>query len=300
MRPNFSTIIDNLKEQPSRIIAVAWGHQHEVLEALAQAISVGLAKAIVFGDVRSGRATAAELSLDPDMVSFVAADNEMEAAKLAVAAVREKRADVLMKGLCATATLLKAVLDKHAGLRSARVLSHVGIFETDASTGLRLLSDPAMNIAPDLNEKQAILENAVAAAIQLGIDKPKVAVIAAVEKVNPEKMPATGDAALLSVMQQRGQLGNCIVDGPMAIDLAFSPAACRIKEFNSPVGGQADIALLPDIEAGNIFYKTLNTFTNADIAGLLLGASAPIVLTSRADSERSKFLSIAMALQVSA
>jgi phosphate butyryltransferase len=300
MRPNFSTIIDNLKEQPSRIIAVAWGHQREVLEALAQAISVGLAKAIVFGDVRSGRATAAELSLDPDMVSFVAADNEMEAAKLAVAAVREKRADVLMKGLCATATLLKAVLDKHAGLRSARVLSHVGIFETDASTGLRLLSDPAMNIAPDLNEKQAILENAVAAAIQLGIDKPKVAVIAAVEKVNPEKMPATGDAALLSVMQQRGQLGNCIVDGPMAIDLAFSPAACRIKEFNSTVGGQADIALLPDIEAGNIFYKTLNTFTNADIAGLLLGASAPIVLTSRADSERSKFLSIAMALQVSA
>jgi phosphate butyryltransferase len=300
MVTNFDQVLDKLKGMPAKTIAVAWGHFEEVLLALKEAQQHGIARTVIFGEKEKADKLLEELGMDPALNRVVESRNEKEATIKAVAAVKAGEADVLMKGLCSTSTLLKAVLSKDNGLRGKGVLSHIGIFQVPAYHKLIILTDPAMNIAPKLEEKVAIVENAVAAARRLGIEKPKVAVITAVEKVNPGKMPATEDAAILATMNRRGQLNNCLVDGPLALDLAFSAEACRIKELETEVGGDTDIALLPDINSGNVFYKSLSLFAGSRLAGLVLGATAPIVLTSRADTEDSKFLSIAMALQISA
>jgi phosphate butyryltransferase len=300
MVTNFDQVLDKLKGMPAKTIAVAWGHFEEVLLALKEAQQQGIARTVIFGEKEKADKLLEELGMDPALNRVVESRNEKEATIKAVAAVKAGEADVLMKGLCSTSTLLKAVLSKDNGLRGKGVLSHIGIFQVPAYHKLIILTDPAMNIAPKLEEKVAIVENAVAAARRLGIEKPKVAVITAVEKVNPGKMPATEDAAILATMNRRGQLNNCLVDGPLALDLAFSAEACRIKELETEVGGDTDIALLPDINSGNVFYKSLSLFAGSRLAGLVLGATAPIVLTSRADTEDSKFLSIAMALQISA
>ncbi len=300
MVTNFDQVLDKLKGMPAKTIAVAWGHFEEVLLALKEAQQQGIARTVIFGEKEKADKLLEELGMNPALNRVVESRNEKEATIKAVAAVKAGEADVLMKGLCSTSTLLKAVLSKDNGLRGKGVLSHIGIFQVPAYHKLIILTDPAMNIAPKLEEKVAIVENAVAAARRLGIEKPKVAVITAVEKVNPGKMPATEDAAILATMNRRGQLNNCLVDGPLALDLAFSAEACRIKELETEVGGDTDIALLPDINSGNVFYKSLSLFAGSRLAGLVLGATAPIVLTSRADTEDSKFLSIAMALQISA
>jgi phosphate butyryltransferase len=299
MISGFDQIIDNLRQLPEKTLAVAWGHFEDVLESLKLAEDEGIATAIIFGDKSAGEQIARSLGLDMKKNTFVDASSEEEAVNLAVKAVREGDADVLMKGLCSTSTLLRGVLNRDHGLRGNGLLSHLGIFQVPAYHKLVFLTDPAMNIAPNLLEKADIIKNAVTAVQRMGIEKPKVAAIAAVEKVNPGKMPATEDAALLRVMNDRGQIKGCIIDGPLALDLAFSRDACRIKGIDSPVSGDTDIALLPNIESGNVFYKTLSLFANARLAGIVLGAGAPIVLTSRADSDDTKFLSIAMALKVS-
>ena len=200
-----------------------------------------------------------------------------------------------MKGNVGTATLLKGVLNKEWGLRKNELLSHIALFEVPAyHHKLIALSDVAMNIAPDLNAKVNIIRNSIEFLNKLGINEPKIAVLGAVELVN-DMMPATMDAALLSKMADRGQIPNCLIDGPLAFDNAISAASAKHKGIRSNVAGEADMLLLPDIEAGNVLYKSFVFFANAKVASLILGASAPIVLTSRSDSEESKLDSIILA-----
>jgi phosphate butyryltransferase len=200
-----------------------------------------------------------------------------------------------MKGNVPTALILKAVLNKEWGLRTGNVLSHVAAFEVAGFDRLTFITDAAMNIAPDLQQKAQIIENAVEIAQSIGVNHPKVAPIAAVEVVNPA-MQATVDAASLTMMNQRGQIRNCAVDGPLALDNAVSHHAAEHKGIESEVAGQADILLVPNIETGNALYKSLIYFAKAKVGAVIAGAKAPIVLTSRADSAESKLFSLALAI----
>jgi phosphate butyryltransferase len=201
-----------------------------------------------------------------------------------------------MKGRIATSTLMKAVLDASHSLKGPGLLSHLTLIQSPSYPKMLFMSDPGLNIAPDLNAKIGIIENAVRAARKLGVPRPKVAVIAAVEKVNPGAMPATVDAAALSKMAERGQILDCLVDGPLSLDNALSARSCEVKGIGGEVGGDADILIMPDIEAANIFYKTIAFFSEARLAGLVVGARVPIVLPSRADSDTVKYDSILAAL----
>jgi phosphate butyryltransferase len=212
----------------------------------------------------------------------------------AVKAVKEGRAHMFMKGLISTSDFLRALLNKEHGIPSGKLLSHVAVISSDKYDRLIFLTDAAMNIAPDLQEKVGIINNAVECARKLGVECPKVAAVCAVEAVNP-KMPATYDAAVLAKMSDRKQFKNCIVDGPFGLDNAVSEDSARHKGITGPVAGKADIVLTPDIEAGNVFYKTISFFSDASIAAVIVGAAAPVVLTSRADSAQTKLYSLCLA-----
>ena len=204
-----------------------------------------------------------------------------------------------MKGLVDTSIIMKQVLDKEIGLRTGKVISHVAVFNVDTYHKVFMVTDAAMNIAPDLNQKKEIIENAVVLAKALEIEKPKVAIIAAKEKVSP-KMEATVHAKELAEMNQRGEILDCIVDGPFALDNAVSKESARVKGIESEVAGDADILLVPDIDAGNVLYKSLTFLGNAKSAGLIIGTKSPIVLTSRADNDEAKLNSIALAVLMAA
>ncbi|HSL93909.1 MAG TPA: bifunctional enoyl-CoA hydratase/phosphate acetyltransferase, partial [Bacillota bacterium] len=217
-----------------------------------------------------------------------------EAAKAAVKLVKDGKAQMLMKGLVGTADILRAVLDRENGLRTDKILSHVAILEVPAYHKLLFMTDGGQNIAPDLAQKKEITQNAVDMARALGNPRPKVAALAALELVNP-KMPATVDARALMEMAQSGELENCIVEGPIAFDGAISAEAAAHKGMKSEVAGDVDVLVVPFIEVGNVLYKSLVYLANTRVAGLIAGASAPIVLTSRSDSHEAKLLSIAAA-----
>jgi len=233
------------------------------------------------------------------MFDVVDVKDEVEAVRQAVRFVREKKADFIMKGLCQSATYMRGILDKQEGLLpEGRVLSHATLIESPNYHKLLIASDVAVIPQPDLSMKEAMINYDVQIAKKIGIDIPKVAVIAAVETVNP-KMQATVDGALLSVMNRRGQIKGCIVDGPLATDLALSKESAEIKKIKSEVAGDADIVIMPNIEAGNAFFKALTKLGNAEIAAVVTGAMAPAVLTSRGDSEKSKLYSLALAALIS-
>jgi len=219
------------------------------------------------------------------------------AAEKAVALVREGRAEVLMKGSLHTDELLSAVVSREKGLRTGRRISHVFLMDVPTYHKVLVVTDAAINIAPTLEDKVDICQNAIDLAISLGVKIPKVAILAAVETVN-SKMPATLDAAALCKMAERGQIKGGLLDGPLAFDNAISKDAARTKGITSEVAGDPDILLAPDLEAGNILAKQLSFLANADSAGLVLGARVPIILTSRADSVRSRIASCAVACQV--
>jgi phosphate butyryltransferase len=218
-------------------------------------------------------------------------------AAAAVTLVRDGKADMLMKGLLQTSDLLRAVLNKENGLRGGGTLSHVAAIHSEAMGKTWIATDGGMVMYPDLKTKAQLIESAVKVARGLGIEMPKVAVLAAVEMINPE-MPATLDAAALTAMNRRGQIRDCIVDGPLAFDLAVSPGAVKHKKVESPVAGQADILLFPNIDAGNAVVKAMTNIGGCIFGGVVMGASAPIVLTSRSDSDISKLYSIAIAASV--
>lgn len=234
-------------------------------------------------------------------ISALTVIHEPDPDKAAVEAVKmtsSGQADILMKGKIGTSTLLKGVLNKEWGLRTGNLLSHIALFEVETYHKVIAVTDVAMNIAPNLQEKIAIVNNSVACLNKLGYIMPKVAVLGAVEMVN-ENMEATLDAALLSKMNQRDQIRNCIIDGPLAFDNAVSLDSARHKGIRSEVAGDTDLLLMPDIEVGNVLYKSLVFFAKADVASIILGAAVPIVLTSRSDSEKAKYDSILLAAAAS-
>lgn len=289
-------LIDQAAGQPKKTVAVAVAEDHEVIEAVAKAIKLQLAQFRLYGNQEKIMGMLQEHGLQTsEHVEVIAAMSSAEAAELSVKAVRNGEADVLMKGNIPTANILKAVLNKEWGLRKGSVLSHVAAFEVPNYDRLIFVTDAAMNIAPDVTQKAAIIQNTVEVAGAIGIDLPKVAPIAAVEVVNPA-MQATIDAAMLTQMNRRGQIKDCIVDGPLALDNAVSQIAAEHKGIVSDVAGKADILLVPTIEAGNVLYKSLVYFADAKVGAMIAGAKAPIVLTSRADSAETKVYSLALAV----
>jgi phosphate butyryltransferase len=298
MITNFSDLVSDVKMKENRVLAVAAAGDLDVLEAVQRAQKEAIASAILVGNKSIIEKIAIKNHIDLGKFEIVDEKDDSAAVDLAIKLIQHGKANVLMKGLCSTSILMKAVLDKEKGLRKNKLLSHFALFEIPTYSKLIMMSDAALNISPSLEEKIAITENAIYGAHQLGLMQPKVAILCAIEKVNPQKMPATIDAAIITKMSERGQIVGAIIDGPLAVDNAFSLKSCEIKKINSPVGGNTDIAIVPNIESGNIFYKTLTYLANSKTAGVVLGASVPIVLTSRADSDESKFLSIATAVRI--
>jgi phosphate butyryltransferase len=299
MLKSFKEIEEQVKSEKQKTIAVAMAEDAEILIALEKARSNGLAKAILTGEKKKIKSILKNNEIDENKYEFLDCNEEVNSVAEAVGLVRNGKAQVLMKGLCSTSVFLKGLLDKENGLRSGKVISHLALFESPNYHKLLMMSDAAMNIAPDISDKISILENALHAAQKIGYHNPKVAIISAVEKVNPTGIPSSADAAIIAKMADRGQIKGGIIDGPLAIDNALSLHSCEIKGLKSPVGGEADICIVPNIETGNAFYKLLTILGNARVAGIIVGAKSPVVLTSRADSEDSKYLSILTALKAS-
>lgn len=299
MIKSFNEILDRVKSNGIRKVSVAVAQDEPVLEAIRDAKNAGIVEAVLVGDKEKIEEVAKVVGLDLNGVEIIHEPNNALAARKAVELVSSGQADMVMKGLVDTATILKAVLDKEKGLRTGKVLSHVAVFDVPALQRILIVTDAAMNIAPDLMAKKQIIENAVQVAKAIGIETPKVAPVAAVEVVNPDMQP-TLDAAALTLMNKRGQIKGCIIDGPLAIDNALSEEAAKHKGIESPVAGKADIILVPNIESGNVMYKTLTYTSNSKNGGIIAGAAAPVILTSRADSPENKLFSIALASLVAA
>ncbi len=290
---SFEGIFNKVKQMRGKRLAVAGAEEGEILQAVAEAHREGIIEPILIGDGKRIRELAAQKRLDTSSFELIEEDNPQHACLRAVELVREGRADMLMKGKVGTSVLLKVVLDKEQGLRKGKLLSHVVVMEAGAYPKLLIITDGGLNISPDLETKVELIRNASLVANRLGIGTPNVALLAAVETPNPN-MPETIDAAILTKMAQRGQLGNVIADGPVAFDLAVSSQVAQIKGVESPIAGEADIFLVPHIATGNIFVKALVYLGKVDVGGIVVGATAPIVLLSRADTAKIKLNSIAL------
>lgn len=286
-------IFCQLKGDKKVILSVAAAHDEEVLLAIQGACEKDIIKPILIGKEDKIREISREIGFNLDDIKVINRDTIEECAECAVKLVSSKEADFVMKGLLDTSVILKAVLNKEWGLRTDSLLSHVMVYEIPAYHKLLVTTDGGMNIAPDYQQKVKILKNAIDATKPLGLEKIKVACLAAKEKVNP-KMPATLDAKALEDACKEGEFGEgVVVEGPLAFDLAVSKESARIKGFESEVAGDTDIMLMPTIEVGNGIGKALTYFAGGKSAGIIMGAKAPIVLVSRADSHESKLYSIA-------
>lgn len=292
---SLSALFDQAKTESNQIVSVADAADEGLLYAVKEAVAHGLCSFLLFGNEQEMMTIAKRIDFDlkTDQVSVTHTEDNYSAA--AVKAVHDNKADILMKGNVSTKALLKDVVNKEYGLRSGSALSHVALFEIPNQNQLFFLTDAAMNLAPTLMEKVEIINNAVQVAQGINILIPKVAVLAAVENVNPA-MQATVDAAVITQMQKRGQIKGCLVDGPLAFDNAVSYKAANQKDIDSEIAGETDILMVPTIEAGNMLYKSFIYFANAKVAAVISGAKAPIVLTSRSDSSESKLYSLSLAL----
>ena len=298
MSKNFDDLLKKVGTLSKKKVAVAVAQDEPVLEAIKAAKERGISDAILVGDESLIRELANKIDMDLSLFEIVNEPNIGKATLEAIKLVSSGKADMVMKGLVDTATFLRAVLNKEVGLRTGKLMSHVAVFEIEGIDRLILLTDAAFNTYPDLKAKIQILNNSVNVAKACGINMPKVAPVCAVEVVNTD-MPATIDASLLSKMNDRGQIKGCIVDGPLALDNALSEEAAHHKGITGEVAGKADILLLPNIESANVMYKTLTYTSKSRNGGLLVGTSAPVILTSRADSFETKVNSIALAALVS-
>ena len=294
---SIDVFIEMARKNRTRRIAVAAAEDKPVLEAVKAAMEKGIIIPALVGDEKLIREISEKINFSLNGVEIVDEKNPPLACKKAVALIKDNKAEILMKGLVGTADLLRAVLDKEAGLRKGTTISHIALFDSPHYHKLFIVTDGAMNVAPQLKEKKVIIENAVETYHRLGIENPKVAIIGAVETVN-EKMEATVHAAVLTTMNKRGQIKGCTVEGPFALDNAVSKEACYHKKIITDVGGDADILLLPDIEAGNVLYKSLNFLSKVQSAAIIMGASVPMVLTSRADCMKTKLHSIALSAAI--
>ncbi len=288
-------VLDIIAEYPVKRVCVAAAEDDRALSALREAQERNIAEAMLVGDEPEIRSTAERVGYDLSDVEILPTAGKTESARRAASLVREGRADLLMKGHIHTDDFLRGLLDKEHGLRTGSVMSHVFVLDTAARGCLTFVTDGGMNICPNLETKADIILNAVYLAQAFGIERPKVAVVCAIELINP-KMPATMDAAALAVMCRRRQFPNCQIEGPLALDNAVSLLAAQHKKISGEVAGQADILVVPNIEAGNILAKSFSFLAGGLTAGVLVGAAAPVVLPSRADTAEAKLYSLATAI----
>ena len=296
-RTHYQRLIDAVKALPPMPTAVAHPCNESSLVGALDAAKLGIIVPLLVGPRSRIEAVAQAAKLDLSGCEIFDVEHSHAAATKAVALVREGRAEMLMKGSLSTDELLGAVVKGDTGLRTARRLSHCFIMDVPNHAQLLIISDAAINIFPTLEDKVDITQNAIALAHALGIAQPKVAILSAMEKVNP-KLQSTIEAAALCKMADRGQITGGLLDAPLALDNAISPEAARIKGITGPVAGVADILIVPDLDAGNMLAKSLTFLMDADSAGIVLGARVPITLTSRADSVQSRLASVAVAALV--
>ncbi len=294
MFTNFKDLFKQEDNKPKKSLVLAASQDKHALEAVKIAYKNTFIQPILVGDLQKTREIAQEIDFDLANIEIIDIKNKVDAVETSVKLVGQTSAQILMKGNVATAILLKAILNKEWGLRTGDILSHLALFDIKEYHKLVGVTDVAMNIAPDLKEKIGIVDNAVKFLNKIGIIQPKVAAISAAETVN-QSMQSSIDAAIISKMSERNQISECIIDGPLAFDNAISKESADHKGIKSKVAGDADLLLMPNIESGNVLYKSLSFFANAGIAAVVLGAKAPVVLTSRSDSEESKLNSIYLA-----
>ena len=290
----YERLLERCKTIEAVPTAVAHPCEASALIGAVEAAQAGLITPILVGPAAKIEETAKAANVELGQLEIVDAAHSIDSAKKAVELVKAGRAEVLMKGSLHSDELLSAIVSRDGGLRTGRRISHAFVMDVPTYHKVLIVTDAAINIAPTLEDKVDIVQNAIDLAISLGLEKPKVAILAAVEVVN-SKMPATLDAAALCKMAERGQIKGGILDGPLAFDNAISRQAAQTKGIKSLVAGDPDILLAPDLEAGNILAKQLSFLANADSAGMVLGAKVPVILTSRADSVRSRIASCAVA-----
>ncbi|HEY3624978.1 MAG TPA: bifunctional enoyl-CoA hydratase/phosphate acetyltransferase [Terracidiphilus sp.] len=291
----FHQFLERCANLPAITTAVVWPQSDVALRGTVEAAAEGLIEPTLIGDERLLKGLAARMGVDISAFPILQADTESQAAERGVQMCRSGIAQAMMKGSLHTDELMKAAMARDTGLRTARRISHVFIMDTPAYARTLLITDAAINIAPELEDKVHIVQNAIDLAHALGIQEPKVALLSAVETVNP-KIQSTLDAAALCKMADRGQITGGVLDGPLAFDTAVSKKAAEIKKLVSPVTGQADILVVPDLESGNMLAKQLEYLGGAQLAGIVLGARVPTILTSRADSAETRLTSCAVAV----
>jgi phosphate butyryltransferase len=295
---NFAQLLDAALQRAPKRVAIVGGGQRQTLHAARLARGLGLAHCLLIDSPERLKSIAEEEGIDLAGMEILEEDDMVLAAYKAVEMIHREEADLVMNGRALPVELMKAALDRDKGLRIGKLISDVSIFEIPDFDRLIFISDVAIVVSPNLAQKVAIVQNAIDTAIELGIEQPRVAILAATEMVNPE-MPANMDAANLSKMAERGQIRGGYVDGPLALDNAISLKAAEMKGIESQVAGQADILITPDVESGNILAKALAYFARGHMAGVVVGAKCPIVMPSRSDPPQQKLLSLALGVYLS-
>lgn len=294
MTPEFETLLESMRPASPRRVALACATDTNALSSVCVAHKMGFVNAVLYGDENEIKNIATKHGLDISDFEIVHCNDELSAANAAVCAVRNGHADILMKGLIHTADILRAVLNRDTGIRGDGILSHVSVLYSPSRNRRLFLTDIAMVMYPDLEQKVNLINNAVSFARHMGVDTPRVAPLCAVETLNP-KMPATVDADALRQMNERGEIANCIISGPISFDIAVSKSAATAKGYTGSIHGDADILLFDNIEAGNNTIKAMVQFGDWIFGGVIVGARAPIIINSRSDSDTSKLFSIACA-----
>lgn len=289
-------IIEAVKLKGKKRLVAAFANDSHTIGATSMAIDLGIIEATLVGDIETIKKVCQEEGIDVNKYKLVQESNEQAAANLAVKLINSGEGDFLMKGLCTTDKYMRAILNKESGLMPGgkAVLSHVAVFEVPTYHKLLVTSDVAVIPAPDFNQKIAITNYVINTAKVLENPNPKVALIAATEQVSVG-MPACVDAAIIAAMGNRGQIKGAIIDGPLAMDVAIDKESVEIKKLKGEVPGDADCLVFPNIESGNVFYKTATKFAGAELAAMVVGAKVPCVLSSRGDSTKTKMYSIALA-----
>ncbi len=294
MNNEFEKILMSLRPEKMRTVSVANATDANVLSSLVTAHKMGFVNAILCGDEKEIKAVAQQNNIDISEFEIIHCNDELDAAKTAVDLIRSGRADILMKGLIHTADILRAVLNRETGIRGNSILSHVSVLYSPKLQRKLFLTDIAMVMYPDLDKKIQLVKNAVSLARHMGVQKPLVAPLCAVETLNPA-MQATIDAATLQKMNINGEISDCVISGPISFDIAVSNDAAKIKHYDGPIQGNADILLFDNIEAGNNTIKAMVQFGDWIFGGIIVGAQAPVIVNSRSDSDISKLFSICCA-----
>ena len=289
----FAQLMKEAREVGPKTVAIAAAHEQEILLAAEDAEKRGLADCILVGDRTVIGEIAEQASIHIGRMMVIHEPEPKQAARKVMELVRLGHAQIAMKGKIETGDFLRAALDREVGLRVGRLLTHVGIFEIPGFDRLIFISDAGVVVAPTMEQKIEIVQNAIYVAQRLGVEQPRVAILAATEMVNP-KIPTTLDAANLSKMADRGQIKGGLIDGPLALDNAISPESAQIKGIKSKVAGRADILIPPDVEAANVLAKAITYFAKGNMAGVVVGGKSPLIVASRSDPHETKLVSMAL------